>query len=401
MLSISSTPSASIKINLVSPPHFTQSCIFDEDSNFDDTRPLGMSPPKSVLATPENLTPLNDRLVKCFHQAIDKVLISRNLLYLHSSVLKLEPLANANPGLINSLDPDSHKTALMKAAEYGNRFIVELLLTKGARNRIKNKHGKTIGHTALCHSLKFFRSGISLLILKDSRDARCCEKLPQRAWNTITWSETANFQLLSTFEQFSKKQFRPLFVNYASRECRADVMDYFITQGEKVEDLSIDSLSYNNGAPQELLGRRFLLAASCGDLKMVELFLKRYPKIGGRKLIDCTDENGATALHYASAEGHDTLCNFLIARGANTKARTHSNSLNLPFKARNATYDVYGITIQLNKQLVFALDCINSSDPQALMKLSQTIKDNMKSLERLKVDKSFARSIAATLDEDE
>lgn len=413
MLILTGLPSPSIPIKLVSPPYIPQPCSFDENS-FDETRLLGTSPPKSISTISTENVDIPPSIVQKFHETVDKILKTKNLINLQNEISKLGPLTlkpgqfrrglarrgllTLYPGLINTLDPTSQKTALMKAAEEGNRFAVGLLLSIGARNRIKDEAGKTIGHTAFCHSLKFYRNGISLQILNYSHDATCCEKLPERAWNTITWSETPNYQLLSIFEKYSRKQFRPNFVNFASRDCRSDVMGHFISGGEKIENLAFDPTYSSSETPREYLGRRFLLAASCGDQNMVTLFLDNYPKIGNSKLIDYADENGATALHYASAEGHDALCQLLISRGANTKARTNVKSQSLPLNARNATYDVYGVTIQMNKQLIFALDCIHS-DPQALMKLSQTIKDNMKSLEKVKASKTLARSVAASEDD--
>ena len=58
-------------------------------------------------------------------------------------------------------------------------------------------------------------------------------------------------------------------------------------------------------------------AASEGDIKMVETFIRKGADVNARD-----DWNGSTPLHKAASSGHKDVAEFLIAKGAYVNART-------------------------------------------------------------------------------
>ena len=58
------------------------------------------------------------------------------------------------------------------------------------------------------------------------------------------------------------------------------------------------------------------IAAERGDLSVLEYLLDAYPST-----VNMRDENGRTALHYASYNGHLDAVKLLVSEGANINAR--------------------------------------------------------------------------------
>ena len=68
--------------------------------------------------------------------------------------------------------------------------------------------------------------------------------------------------------------------------------------------------------------RRFMNAASAGDLKAVERAIKKYPDA-----VNWRDISNNTALHYAAGAGHTDTVAFLLDRGADIEARNMDDKM--------------------------------------------------------------------------
>ncbi|BBN02101.1 hypothetical protein MPTK1_2g12800 [Marchantia polymorpha subsp. ruderalis] len=88
-----------------------------------------------------------------------------------------------------------------------------------------------------------------------------------------------------------------------------------------------------NGTPEALptdeQTREFLEAARYGDLEDLQAIVAR------GIIVDSSDEQGRTALHMASANGHLPVVQFLIAQGADVNSKNAEDNTPLHYAAVN------------------------------------------------------------------
>ena len=279
---------------------------------------------------------------------------------------------------VKARDPIRHQTPLHVAAGYGNREVVELLLSYGASLEAKNFLGETPLHMAAGHGdLEMVRSLLAHGAFLEARDAggqtplqksltpliaerrnvETFEFLASQGANPFTRNDEGMTLLHSAAAAGNTRGAARLLDRYGLDLHARDKYGATPLHWAAVSDGSLkvlaDSLSASDLIPKD--GILDFLTAKGADLMARDAggatplhYAARFNSVGGVSFlldrgvpVDAGDDNGATPLHYAMWKFPDAAA-LLVERGANIYARDREGSLPIHWAALGGSNFVKG-----------------------------------------------------------
>jgi ankyrin repeat protein len=194
------------------------------------------------------------------------------------------------------------QSPLLKAAEYGNRRVVKLLLEKGAEIEIKDKHSRTPLSWA---SEKGNQEVVKLLLEKGAN----LESKDQNGRTSLSWAlEEGNREVVTLLlDKGANYEFKdihgrtPLLL--ASQKGDKEMVKLLLKKGADLE-------SKDNYGQMPLL-----LALKKGDKETVRLLLKKGANFESK------DAVGQPLLLWAAKEGKEEMVKLLLEKGANLESK--------------------------------------------------------------------------------
>jgi serine/threonine-protein phosphatase 6 regulatory ankyrin repeat subunit A/serine/threonine-protein phosphatase 6 regulatory ankyrin repeat subunit B len=170
-------------------------------------------------------------------------------------------------------------TALMWAAEKGDKEVCELLISKGADVNAKDKNGLTPLHLACWQEAKDSSASVKAL-LEAGANVKATDK---DGWTPL----------------------------HFAAQSHAEVIALLLRAGADV-----------NAASSEENGRYTPIHVACwSDAKDSSSSVKALLEAGAN--VKAVDKGGRTALHWAAGNGYKDICELLISKGADVNARNN------------------------------------------------------------------------------
>ena len=201
------------------------------------------------------------------------------------------------------------KGVLHRAAKSKNAALCPLLLARGAELSARNQNGETPLH---CAAAAGFSSAVWLLL----NEGALLNSVDKRGWTVVHTAASTDHSgvvemLLeegNTIRSIddptnNQKRLTPLHIA-ALKDCEA-TLRLLVYAGANIE------------APMGNGGVAFHLATENGHATILNVLLKRGAKVGVKE----QRKNKATALHLAAPGGHTTAVEILLEKGANIESK--------------------------------------------------------------------------------
>lgn len=253
------------------------------------------------------------------------------------------------PALLNQGDVAFGATPLHWAALRGQADVAKLLLAQGADVNVRNKDGETPLQVAerakrsdVAQLLKSAGAPISGFVdaVRDGNLPRAKQLLAE------------NRGLLNQKDA----QFGATPLHWAALKGHADVVEYLVSQGadvqatnnngetplkvaERAKRNSVIPLLQSGHATAAADGGAVIEAAKRGDLAALRGLVANNPRLVGEK----DPQFGATALHWAALRGHAEVVEFLLAQGADVRAKNGAGETALQVAQRAGRTEVVRI----------------------------------------------------------
>ena len=204
----------------------------------------------------------------------------------------------------SDFDKKELSNLLISSSRGGNTRLVQSLLKRGADISEKNDSGQT----ALCTAIQCGRNEIVTYLVKKGADIYACEQLGlQLLARSIKWPQLGLIEHVLV---------QGSILSQRDREGR--ILVFQAVKDPKlmfVRDLLFQASEWHRrcSKPSDawtLLG----LAAKCGDIKTAELLLSKGASIG-------MSANGYSPLAWAIWARQESICRFLIERGADANVQ--------------------------------------------------------------------------------
>jgi len=215
-------------------------------------------------------------------------------------ILKVKELLKKDPESINAKDISGY-APLHEAALYGNKNIVEFLISRGDDIQKMTNSGSTALHLAVCHG----HIDIARLLIIKGADINALTGAGDSPLHlaAIGGDKESTGLLLEKGAEINagnKEGRKPLY--FAVTRGNKEAIDLLLERGAEIN-------IHGNGSSSMLHG-----AASCGHGSLVEKMIKKGADINTK------NDEGGTLLHSAAAGGLSELVRVLISKGFDINA---------------------------------------------------------------------------------
>lgn len=226
------------------------------------------------------------------------------------------------------------RTLLMRAAENGQREVVEFLLDKGAKTNVTDKMGYTpLMHAASKGHKEVVRSLLAAKAEIETKDTvTACTALMHAAMHGH--KEVVSMLLSRRADIHARDAMKRTPLMHAAMHGRKEVVSLLLSRGAEIEaqdDEKMTPLMYaamggrtevvslllenhaNIEAQNDVGCTTLMRAVIANQIEMVELLLSKGAEINTR------DNQGWTALFYAADNGHTKMVELLLRSGTKIK----------------------------------------------------------------------------------